>query len=294
MINENCPLCGSSNYKIFYNLTYSKAHAGVGLPGIIKKCNSCDLIFKTFNKQPEALYDDNYAQTFLETKEYSGPAATDFFKQILIAAYNRIKNKYVKPTLLDIGSGIGVMLRTADQVGYNPTGVELSSKLAEITKNNGFNVINKNVSEIETDFAYDTITMMDIIEHLVDPNMILKELGIKIKQDGELIVYTPNHNSLIVKISDIFFRLGIKSPVENVFACTHTCFFTTKTLKKILEKSGYTILDTRHFNYDISRPGQKVSFIAKMGVSAIEKIGNLTGFKGFRLVIYAKTTTNKK
>jgi 2-polyprenyl-3-methyl-5-hydroxy-6-metoxy-1,4-benzoquinol methylase len=288
MINENCPLCGSSNYKILYDLSNPKAHAGIGLPGIIKKCKNCDLIFKTFDKQPEAVYDDSYAETFLETKEYSGPAAIDFFKQILLVAYKRIKKKNTQPVLLDIGSGIGVMLKTATEVGYDPTGVELSTKLAEITKKDGYRVINKNISEIDSNLTYDTITMMDIIEHLVEPNTILKELMVRLKPDGELIVYTPNHNSLIVKISDLFYKMGIKSPVENVFACTHTCFFTTKTLKKILGNSGYDILEVTHFNYDISRPGQKVSFIAKMGVSVIEKIGNITGFNGFRLVVHAR------
>lgn len=289
MTNEHCPLCNSGDFKILYDLSQPKAHLGIGLPGIIKKCKNCDFIFKTFSKKPEAIYDDNYAESFLDTKEYSGEAAINFFKNILYVAYNRIVKNKSKPELLDIGSGIGVMLRTAVQVGYNATGVELSSKLAEITTKNGFNVINKNISEIEPGLVYDTITMMDIIEHLVDPGNILKELGTKLKKDGELIVYTPNHNSLIVKISDFLYRLHIKSPVENIFACTHTCFFTTKTLKKILEKSGYSISNVQHFNYDISRPGQKVSLIAKLGVSIIEKLGNLTGFNGFRLVIYAKS-----
>lgn len=87
--------------------------------------------------------------------------------------------------------------------------------------------------------------------------------------------------------------ISLKSPIENIFACTHTCFFTTATLKKIIEGTGYTIIEVRHFNYDISRSGQKVSLVAKIEVSIIEKLGNLTGFNGFRLVIYAQASIKK-
>lgn len=293
MINENCPLCGSENYKILYDVSNPGAHADIGLPGVIKKCKECKLIFKTFEEKPENLYDDDYAESFLQIKDYSGIHAIDFFKRILQDAYSRINKRDSKPDLLDIGSGIGIMLETARDVGYEPTGIELSEKLAAIANAKGFKVINKNVSDIESDFKYDTITMMDIIEHLVNPHDILKSLRSKIKTSGELIVYTPNHNSMIVKIADVFYRLGIKSPIENIFACTHTCFFTTATLKKILIESGYDILETRHFNYDISRPGQKVSWISKVGVNVIEKMGNMFGFNGFRLVIYAKPSKTK-
>ena len=292
MTNENCPLCGSENYKILYDVSNPAAHAEVGLPGIIKKCKKCKLIFKTFAKEPENLYNDDYAESFLQIKGYSGVHAIHFFKGILEDAYSRINKKRSKPKLLDIGSGIGIMLETAREVGYDPTGVELSEKLAGIASAKGFKVFNRNVSDIESDLKYDTITMMDIIEHLVDPNDILKSLGSKINTNGELIVYTPNHNSMIVKIADLMYHLGIKSPIENIFACTHTCFFTTATLKTILLQSGYQILGVRHFSYDISRPGQKVSWISKVGVSMIEKAGNIFGFNGFRLVMYAQPLKN--
>jgi 2-polyprenyl-3-methyl-5-hydroxy-6-metoxy-1,4-benzoquinol methylase len=288
MINNNCPSCGSENHKLLYNLSNPTAHAGIGLPGVIKRCKHCKLIFKTFKIKAENLYSENYAHAFLDTEEYSSYAASNFFKKILGSSSNHGKGLQSKPSLLDIGSGVGTMLQAATELGYNPTGVELSPELVEVSVNKGHTVINKNVSDISLDEKFDTITMMDIIEHLENPKEILKELNPLLKSDGEIIIYTPNHNSLIVKIADLLYALGIKSPIENIFACTHTIFFTTETLKKSLIESGFEILKINHFNYDISRPGQKVSLIAKIGVGLIEKIGNLIGLNGFRIVIYAK------
>lgn len=286
MINENCPVCNSEKNKVLYDLSSPSAHRNVGLPGIVKKCKECSLIYKSFNHQVETLYGDNYASGFFDLKEYSGPHVITFFKTILNSFLNRAANK--KNTLLDIGSGMGVMLQTAIESGYEATGVELSKDLAEESIKRGFKVINKNVSELSTAEKFDTITMMDIIEHLEDPMEVMGLLKNLLNSNGEIIVYTPNHDSLIVKISNLFYKLGVKSPIENIFACTHTCFFTSKTLKITLEKAGYKIIETKHFNYDVSRPGQKVSAIAKFGINVIEKTGSLFGFHGFRVVMYAQ------
>ncbi|MFN2438970.1 MAG: class I SAM-dependent methyltransferase [Chitinophagaceae bacterium] len=293
MINENCPLCGSQNHKVIYDVTNPKAHADIGLPGIIKICSDCQLIFKTFENKAENLYNDNYAESFMNSKEYSGSHAVEFYKNIISDSFKRVKKNDTKPPLLDIGSGIGIMLDASKETGYDPIGVELSSKLADIALKKGHTIINKNISEFTFDKKYDTITMMDIIEHLEDPKNILMTLKPLLSAKGELIVYTPNHNSLIVKVAGLFYRLGIKSPVENIFACTHTCFFTTKTLHRALIYAGYKIREVRHFNYDTSRPGQKVSLIAKIGVSALERIGRIIGFKPFRVVMFAQPQLQK-
>jgi 2-polyprenyl-3-methyl-5-hydroxy-6-metoxy-1,4-benzoquinol methylase len=271
-----------------YDLSNPRAHAGVGLPGVVKRCKSCNLQFKSFSLKAENLYNAKYAQTFLDTKEYSSDSAIQFFKDILKHSLAKMKPSGKKPALLDIGSGVGTMLQAATESGYQPVGVELSADLVKVAVGKGFTVINKNVSELSLNEQFDTITMMDIIEHLESPKEILRELKPLLKSDGLLVVYTPNHNSLIVKIADLMYKTGIKSPIENIFACTHTVFFTTETLKKHLTESGYEIVKVRHFNYDISRPGQKVSAVAKLGVSVLEKIGNLTSFNGFRLVIFAR------
>lgn len=287
MNNVKCPICGSISSKIIYDVSNPKVYKNIRLPGIVRQCNNCTLIYKAFNEAAESLYNDDYASGFLELREYS-ENANNLFNKLINNSFKRIENKQIKPELLDIGSGIGVLLETAKKIGYSVTGVEISPRLAEYAKRKGYNIINKNVSEISSKIKFDTITMMDIIEHLTNPKDVLIKLKVLLKPEGELIIYTPNHNSLIIKISDFFYRLGIKSPIENIFACTHTCFFTTETLCKILIQSGFQIYEVRHFNYDTSRPGQKVTLITKVAINIIEKLGSLLGFNGFRVVVYAK------
>jgi 2-polyprenyl-3-methyl-5-hydroxy-6-metoxy-1,4-benzoquinol methylase len=288
----NCPTCHSKDYKVLYNVLKPQIHSKTGLPGIVKKCNKCGLIFKSFEKAIEVIYDDEYATSFLENDEYYGIEAINFFHKIIKETFSRLKKN--EPKLLDVGSGVGIMLQAAKKVGFDPTGVELSEKLAKKIQEKGYKIINKDVTDIPPGESYDAITMMDLIEHLEDPSSVLLTLKGLIGSEGELIVYTPNHNSLIVKIAHIFYKLGIKSPMENIFACTHTCFFTTKTLSDIIQKTGYEITDIKHFHYDTNRPGQKVSLISKIAINIIEQVGSIIGLKGFRVAIYAKKPTDGK
>ena len=288
MINEFCPLCGSSDNKLLYDVSNPVVHAERGLPGMVKKCNNCNLQFKTFKQSPVHVYNEEYAVAFKELKEYSGSHTVDFFKQILLKVTPEIKSKNEKPTLLDIGSGIGIMLETAASAGFEPVGVELSDSLAEVARSKGFNVINTDISEATINQQFDVVSMMDIIEHLENPKKILQSIKYLIKDEGELIVYTPNHDSMIVKIAHVLYKLGIKAPIENIFACSHTCFFTTHTLQTILTASGYKITEVSNFKYNTSRPGQKISVFVKAALNIFEGIGNLIGLKGFRVVIYAQ------
>jgi 2-polyprenyl-3-methyl-5-hydroxy-6-metoxy-1,4-benzoquinol methylase len=284
LINVDCPLCFQKNNKVKYNLTNAKAHLQKGLLGYIKECSHCGLLYKTYKNAIQNLYDDDYASLFLNLNEYSSSTAKLFFKNVLQEA--SIKNN--KASLLDIGCGVGKLLDVAKQNGFTTFGVELSSKLAEIATTKGHEVFNKNINDVTLDKKFDVITLMDLIEHLENPKPILVLLQTHLALNGQIIIYTPNHNSLIVHIAHFLYKLGITSPIENIFACTHTVFFTTKTLQKILIDCNYKVIKIKHFNYDTTRTGQRVHWIAKMIINTIETIGNWLNLKGFRVIMYAQ------
>jgi len=286
MINANCPLCHSDNNNILFDLSHPTAHKDLGLPGIVKKCLNCGLLYKSFEHKVEDLYADKYASSSIDLKEDHKGNISHFFQSILESAFKRLRTP--AGTLLDVGSGTSLMLQAAINLGYDATGVELSERLAENAKKQGYKVINTNISSISTAEKFDTITMMDIIEHLENPLVVLNAIKNLLSNRGEVIVYTPNHDSLIVKISYWLYKVGVKSPIENIFACTHTCFFTTKTLNMTLEQAGYKVIESKHFNYDVYRPGQRVTLVAKLAINMIEKIGSIFGLNGFRVVMYAQ------
>jgi 2-polyprenyl-3-methyl-5-hydroxy-6-metoxy-1,4-benzoquinol methylase len=289
MKKVSCPICSSLSFSEYYDARKPLVNYTGGLPGLVVRCNDCSMIYKSFTMDLSAVYDIDYASEFQNIKDYYGESAKKLFSNILSHSKNRVPGN----NLLDIGSGMGLFLDVASNLGYASTGVELNSQLAAIISDKGHKVFNINVNEIPESHQFDVISMMDIIEHLEDPKGVLIKLRQLLSDQGELIVYTPNHDSFIVKVALFFNLLGLRSAMHNIFACSHTCFFTSSTLKKILIDSGFDLVQVNHFRYDISRPGQKLSNIAKMAITIIEIFGAMIGFKGFRVVIYAKKKTGK-
>lgn len=288
---KKCPLCDSGQFQVLYDLQDSKVHGSITLPGIIRKCKKCSLIYKDYNKSISDVYGTNYADHFEGLEGYAESSVSKkFFKDMLAKGKSKIKGNE-KPVLLDVGSAMGTTLDIAKELGFQTKGVEISANLAMKARQKGHEVFNCNISEIDNKEKFDVISMFDIIEHLDAPKEILLNLKKMLLENGQIIVYTPNHNSLVVKVAHLLYKLGFKDSVENIFACTHTCFFTTKTLKKILIDSGFEISEVEQFKYDTSRPGQEVSSLEKFFINILETAGSVLGYKGFRVVIFSK---NKK
>jgi len=286
-MTKKCPLCNSDEFQILYDFRNPPIDANNGLPGIIRECKNCSLLYKDFDKAISEVYSNTYADAFVGLKDYAESNVSKlFFRKILSKAKSRIKGNE-KPVLLDVGAAMGTTMDIAKELGFQTKGVEISTMLANKAKEKGHEVFNCNISEISSSEKFDVITMFDIIEHLDNPKEVLLNLKKMLKPKGEIIVYTPNHGSLIVKIGHLLYKLGFPNSAVNIFACTHTCFFTTDTLKNILNTSGFGIKEIVQFKYDTSRPGQEISTSEKVAVNLIENIGSLLGYKGFRVVIYA-------
>jgi len=287
LTNEHCPVCHSTTTRVLYDVQNPKAHSN-GLHGIIKKCSQCHLVFKTFNGQATQVYDEQYAEGFFNNTDYSGDAAIALYSNILKPTYERVGKHQPKPELLDIGSGFGMMLQTAQAMGFHATGVEFCKPLADRARQHGFEVYNCDVAEMKSELMFDAITMMDIIEHLVDPIAVLQSLRQRLKPTGELVLYTPDHSSMIVSVASWLYAIGKTSAIDNIFACSHTCFFTSDTLRMTVEKAGFEVIDVRTLPYDTSRTGQPVSTASKWIINAIEGTGKILGYNGFRVILVAK------
>ena len=83
--------------------------------------------------------------------------------------------------------------------------------------------------------------MFDVIEHVSNPTDLLKKLKTKLKENGFLIITTPNWNSL----ERIVFQNDWKAIDPQ-----HYHYFTKNTLINSLNKSKLVIVDlkTRNFN----------------------------------------------
>lgn len=258
------------------------------LPGKVMECANCGAIFKSFDSTIAQLYDDKYYEEFKDLDAY---VQDKFYNQIvdLVKQKTHLPQGTRQYALLDIGAGPGGILAAFTKQGFDCQGVEINKDLAANLQAKGYEVFNGTIENFETEALFDVITMTDVIEHLEDPKAVLQKVNRLLKPGGYVVVYTPNHASLLVKISFLLSSLfKFNALRDEIFASTHTVFFIPKTLTKILADAGFTVTYRRFGVYDFDKPGMKIPLLIRLGITTTDAIGYLFGLKGFRMTYLGK------
>lgn len=244
---KKCISCGDSNFKYYADNLLLK------LPMYI--CQNCKL-YVTGNSQQELdhLISTYYEKDFwdLDRKRGMNDEHTDDYSKGRIrlwhSQYKYLKSFFsVKSKILEIGSGHGESLIEFDKLNYDVTGIEPDKKsvkhLKQILKK--CKIIESNAENLQLDTKFDFIWMSHVFEHLSNPIIFLNKLKKNIKNNGYLFIEVPN----VEKIND--YRTFTKTP--------HTYNYSAKSLKNILEQSGYEIIRCDFFG-----PPKKINGIINM------------------------------
>ena len=120
------------------------------------------------------------------TKDYE-------MKPRYMETFSRLKGK-----VLDIGCYKGKLDIKAILNGFDVTGIDISPNfLKEATQNaidSGieFKCFLESVEDLPNDIKYDTIIMMEVIEHISDPLQAIKNALEILNEGGQLLITTPN------------------------------------------------------------------------------------------------------
>jgi len=148
--------------------------------------------------------------------------------------------------LLDIGCGQGYVARELAAKGCQVTGMDQYIPAAS-PDNTGIDFIRWNLDRTEFPVnvsGFDQIMMLDIIEHLKEPEGFMDELRFAaICKRPEVVITTANIGFFVTRLMLVFgqFNYGRKGILD----ATHTRLFTFRSLKALLEQSGYNVLEVR-------------------------------------------------
>ena len=198
-MGTKCWLCNGEDIKIVYsndvkiltpeNVRPSDTNYGKSLSRA--KCLTCGFVFC-----PDAIdIETNYVEMI--DSEY---IINDIARQKQSEEITKCAQKYKNSgTFLDYGAGIGNLVESASNFGFDAFGFEISKSFVEIAKSFNRRVTSKK-EEILISNRYDVITLIDVIEHVSNPNILFTEIYNLLKSDGILIVITPNLKSLVAFI----------------------------------------------------------------------------------------------
>ncbi|VVB99046.1 Ubiquinone biosynthesis O-methyltransferase [uncultured archaeon] len=144
-----------------------------------------------------------------------------------------------KGKLLDIGCSSGTYIYGMKSNGWEVTGIEPSKFAAEKARYLGLNVINSTFekAEIAGQGKFDVITMKQVIEHVPYPSKALGKVHRILRKGGILVVDTPD-------IGSWEYMLFGKN-WGSLEVPRHVTLFDKSTLRRMLEKNGFEVVEIR-------------------------------------------------
>lgn len=191
------------------------------------KCLHCQTIFTCDHAQQEVLqglYDHYYDGAHFEIH----PVVAHSLERVVFS-FERFRrtNK-----ILDIGFGEGGLLQIAERQGWQCYGTEISPRSLEYGAQQGWIVTDNADSDPRfTPQGFDVVTMIELLEHIPNPQQILQAAARWLRPGGLLYLTTPNARSLNQRVLGL--EWSVVAPPE------HLAIWTPKGLRHALSKTGF-------------------------------------------------------
>ena len=151
--------------------------------------------------------------------------------------------------VLDVGCSTGLLAGQLAEAGFEAMGSDISEyacqKAAELLgKERVFCGPIEGVAD-KLEGSLDAITLMDVIEHFDNVVKPLATMRRMLRPGGVLFLRTPTLSSPFYKIADLSYRASLgryKDAVLKVYHAEHFYFFNERSIRKLLEDTGYEVL----------------------------------------------------
>jgi SAM-dependent methyltransferase len=179
-------------------------------------------------------------------------------------------------TVLDAGCGDGRFLdllnRRVPELAL--VGADYSPLPLQAARERGFEVHRANFEGALPfeDGRFDAVNAAQVIEHIYNPDVFVRELNRVLRDDGHLVLSTPNlcawFNRLLVPfgIQPIFYESSTESSAVGAGVLRrfkrgdhpvgHVRLFTLRALSDLLERGGFSIVEARGALFDEGLPSR--------------------------------------
>jgi len=152
----------------------------------------------------------------------------------------------MKPiSILDVGCGDGSLLESFISKGALVWGIEPDLIDSKIASNKGIKVIASNVEAAfqEINLEFDLVLYADVLEHLHNPELILRKTKAFMSSTSRIIISVPNVANISTRIGLLFGKFNYTE--RGILDKTHLRFFTQKSLLEMIDGCGFSLIEKR-------------------------------------------------
>lgn len=149
-------------------------------------------------------------------------------------------------SVLDLGCGDGTLLDSLKLKGNDAEGLDLSQEAVKkcITRGHKVKLFDFSDNKLPYgDNSFDYVVMLDVLEHLYDPDNLLVEA--KRVSKKFLIISVPNFSSLPARLQVILGRV----PENNRRGKGHVFWFNWNVLNKMLRTKDLKVIESKYLTF---------------------------------------------
>ena len=148
--------------------------------------------------------------------------------------------------LLDVGCGDGSLILQLGGKVKLVVGVDRALSACQDASARGFTVqcADLNAPHLPyPDDVFDAVTCLDVIEHVLDPRHLLRELARVLRPGGFLVLTTPNIRAYWHILTLIRGRFPLTSGDPDGYDGGHLHYFTFRDVCDLLEEAGFDAME---------------------------------------------------
>lgn len=173
--------------------------------------------------------------------------------------------------VLDIGCSTGAFGRLLKEKrdDIEVWGVEMHGPTAKEAKKHLDKVFTSSVEDAIDKLpqkTFDAIVFNDVLEHLIDPSVVLELIKPLLNKDGVVISSIPNVR-YYYNLTHMIFDKDFRYEDDGIRDHTHVRFFTEKSIKRMYNETGYKVVSQDGIH---AIPGWKFALAKKLSFGLLD------------------------
>jgi SAM-dependent methyltransferase len=229
--DANCAVCGKRDAQVFIR--------GAG-PAQIVKCRHDSLVY--MSPRPKAELVRKLHTTFVRNDNLE--IFDRYRREILSREAEAVKRLKPGGNLLDIGCATGVFFDSFMKGNWRLYGVDTAPLGVSIARTKqGAEVFNGTLREAQYPSGFfDVVSILDTLYYDPDPRATLIEIQRILKDDGLLAVEVPGFTHTLLRNRGPLCWLLDRKWTKGYAASSHLYYFSPRSLRLLLEASGFRVL----------------------------------------------------